>query len=497
MATQVANLTLDLEFQVEAVFEALRIKSEDRLALWAFLAPLKHKSPVTYIHYQHSLKVGLLARKIAALMHLDQKALLYAGLMHDLGKCMVCLDTLGKTEGWTENDTREIEGHVMDGYEMVRGRFNFTADIIVWHHKFQDHGYPRVIPQPLHEYSERTKVHIPEYGRLLALADVYDALHRVNDKFGEKRPLSDEEIYQKMIELNPDVKDLVLDLYNADIFIRHMEEEVPPILYGQAWVNTNTDLRTPEETARQVMIATALEPISDKAGCTTRARNVSRHLKLGYFITGGINLGLPFQQLAYRVLRQFGKDQWLIYDLALAAQMMSVKNRGGGRINQGIIEMLVPIVTAQCMYDVRQEEDILWVLKFAEMVMKNTSKGDVDYLIRMKRFAYQLSHYDRNVAEHPESENVFEYYKIENDISINPTSSAHNGEFVSGFPTVLLAYATMMGADVQGFENKVELAYQAILKMHDPEVGRGFLADCIAVAIYLVLSQNPRIKFIV
>ena len=69
MATQVANLTLDLEFQVEAVFEALRIKSEDRLALWAFLAPLKHKSPVTYIHYQHSLKVGLLARKIAALMH--------------------------------------------------------------------------------------------------------------------------------------------------------------------------------------------------------------------------------------------------------------------------------------------------------------------------------------------------------------------------------------------------------------------------------------------
>src|SRR3989344_2221732 len=144
MVVTASPVAHDLEFQVNAVFETLRIKQEDRVAIWAFLAPLKHKSPVTNIHYLHSLRVALLARKIASFMHLDQKALFYAGLMHDLGKCMVCLDTLGKTEGWTEADSREMENHVLDGYKMINDRFKFSAGVIAWHHKFQKNGYPPV-----------------------------------------------------------------------------------------------------------------------------------------------------------------------------------------------------------------------------------------------------------------------------------------------------------------------------------------------------------------
>jgi len=117
----------DLEFQVNAVFDALRVKTEDREAIWAFLSILKYKGPATGVHYLHSLRVGLLARKIAAFMHLDQKALFYASLMHDLGKCQVCLETLGKTDSWTAKDAEEMRGHVKDGYELIRGRFDFSA----------------------------------------------------------------------------------------------------------------------------------------------------------------------------------------------------------------------------------------------------------------------------------------------------------------------------------------------------------------------------------
>src|SRR3989338_3549178 len=490
----------DLEFQVNAVFDSLRIKTEDREAIWALLAPLKYKSPVTRIQYEHSLRVALLCRKIAVFMHLDQKALFYAPLMHDLGKCNVLLQTLGKTEGWTEQDTLEMEGHVIDGYKMIRGRFDGSAEIILWHHKFQKNGYPTVMPPTLHEYSEGTRLLFVEYGRVLALADVYDALHRINDKFGERRALNDDEIMEKMLEFNPDRKELIIDLYNADIFIRKMEEEVPFELYNESWKHTSTNLRVPSETARQIMIASALEPISNKTGCTGRARNVSRHLKLEYFIVGGINLGDAFRVLAERLERfsRFGDNSGLIYDLALRAQKESVKNRGGGRINQGIIELLIPIVSSQYLYDISQKLSVEDVLEFATVFIKSTSRKDVDQLIDMKIFAHQLSHYfDREVLEHSKARNVFEYYRLELEKSDNPTSLAHNLEFISGFPTVKLAYDVMIGTNIQGFENKVELAFQAILEEHDPSVGRGFLADCIAVAIYLVLLQNPRIKFVV
>lgn len=494
--TVLAGKVEDLEFQVNAVFDILKVKEDDRAAIWAFLAPLKYKSPVTNTQYLHCLRVGLMSRKIAAFMHLDQKALLYAGLMHDQGKCQIDLGTLGKTEGWTEADSREMERHVLAGYDTLRGRFDFSAQVMAWHHKFQRNGYPATMPGHLHEYSEGTKLLIEEYGRVLALADVYDALHRVNDKFGEKRALSDDEIMEKMLEFNIDRRALITDLYNADIFTRKMDEEVRPELYNQAWRHTPTDLRTPKETARQIMIATALEPVSDKEGCTSRARNISRHLKLEYLLVGGINLGSAFEALAKRV-SFFGIRQTLLYDLALRSQRESVRNRGGGRINHGIIELLLPIVTAQYLYDISQKRSVSEVLNFAGDVLKNTSREDVDQLITMKEFAYKLSHYDRPVAKHPEANSVWEYYERDKEESNNPTSLAHNGEFVSSFPTIQLAYDVMMSAQVQGFENKVELAYQTIIKSHDPAVGRGFLADCIAVALYLVLSQNPRIKFVV
>ena len=69
----------DLEFQVNAIFDALKVGQENREAIWAFLAPLKHKSLTTRTHYEHSLRVAILAQKIAAFMHLDQKALFFAG----------------------------------------------------------------------------------------------------------------------------------------------------------------------------------------------------------------------------------------------------------------------------------------------------------------------------------------------------------------------------------------------------------------------------------
>ncbi len=200
-----------LEDRVLPVVSELGLSVDQASSISAFLAPIKIKDPFTY---NHCLRVGLLTRNIGRFVHFDQRALFYAGILHDVGKALTNLDTLRQTENWTPKDAEEIKAHVIDGHRMLRGYFDFSAEVILWHHKFQRDGYPEVLPPPLHEYCEGTKTMIAFYGRMLALADVYDALHRVNAKFGT---LTGEQIKDKVLAFNPDQKVLITGLYQEGI----------------------------------------------------------------------------------------------------------------------------------------------------------------------------------------------------------------------------------------------------------------------------------------
>ncbi|MBI4128981.1 MAG: HD domain-containing protein [Parcubacteria group bacterium] len=493
-----------LEERLRRTFDELRIDNEQREAISAFLAPLKTKDPVTKFHYEHSIRVGLLARRIARFMHLDEKALFYAGLMHDVGKSQTCLGTLGKTGGWTDADTEEIKKHVTDGYRFLRDRFDFTAEVIVLHHRFQAGGYPAEVPPSLHSYSEGTKTMIMLYGRILALADVYDALHRINDKFGVREALSGEQIKEKMLLFNPDQRRLITELYDAEIFTTYFnhpdtdvkqEPDEHDKLYLQCWDHAETS-RTPRETGRQIMLAVALEPLSDKSGCTTRHRNISGFQKLEYFITGAVNIGEAFEGLCAEIKR-YGGQPPLIYHYALRAQKESKRNRRGGRVNQGIIELLTPIVVAQYLHDPSYLLSVEEVLTRAADVLKDTTVDDVKCLREMKRFALDLSgYYDRTVPDYPEASNVMEYYAHDAEVSVSATSCAHNREFVDAFPTILDAYRTFVASRIPEFSNKVADAYEQAARLHVPDVASGFLADCVALMLYLRLSQEPRFKLV-
>src|SRR3989344_7046229 len=265
------DTTLNVELEFEEVMAELRIDDGAKESARSFLAILKQKSEQTYTH---SLRVGLLARKIGRFMHLDEKALFFAGIFHDLGKSLTPLTTLHKKSGWTSEDTKIMESHVTDSYRLLRDKFDFSAEVVLWHHRFQKNVYPVELPSHLHVYSEGTRVLIMEYGRILAISDVYDALHRKNNKFEEGKELTGEEIRQKMLEFNSDRGELVEELYNVGILDRgYIKTDDPDEnLYKESWMYIS---RAPRETARLVMLAAALEPVADKSGCTTRFTDVS------------------------------------------------------------------------------------------------------------------------------------------------------------------------------------------------------------------------------
>lgn len=209
---------------LSSAFSEIGVSDENASALMAFLAPLKAKGKVGEYHYGHSVRVALIAKKIGEYMGVDSKALFYSGLLHDVGKALTNPTTLGKTSDWTPDDSNEIKSHVFDGYRMLRGRFDFSAQVIAWHHMFQRNPYPEQVPPMIHPFSKGTEVTIAMYGRILAIADTYDAMHRVNSETGGVA-LSESDIKAKMFAFHPDQKVLIENLYKDNVLGGKLHEQ--------------------------------------------------------------------------------------------------------------------------------------------------------------------------------------------------------------------------------------------------------------------------------
>ncbi len=477
------------------------VRSADLAGMEALLAPLREKHPPTY---EHCLRVGLLAGRIGQFLREDARAPFMAGCLHDIGKANVPVHLLQKTEGWTTDDSRAMEPHVLRGYELARGRFDFSADILVHHHRFQPHGYPAEVPAHLHQYSHGTQTKIEYFGRIVALADVYDALHRINARHGEKRAPRGEEIRDLMGRYNPDQRLLIDRLYQAGIFSTflcgapHAETEAldaADSLYEESFRHTDVGQRSPRSTRRAVQLACSLEPLPDKGGCTGRTFDVSRHLRLEYFVTAAVNIGDAFEDLAQEVTNAPTLPSHL-YRYAARAQLESKRNRRGGRVNHGMIELLTPIIVAQHLHDPQYALTPAEILRLAGDYLTRTDRRDIESLVELKITAHALSHLDRSVSSHADAQTVERYYACEVCGASSITSLAHNREFLTDFPSVQLVADTLLAAPYPHFSDNVDEAYVRLRQRHHPEVGRGFLADCVAVGTYLALSQNPRRRLI-
>lgn len=121
----------------------------------------------------HSVNVAILAAVLGARYGMDEyqlRVLTTAGLLHDIGKKFLEVSILNARRPLTEEERRIMLQHPKLGYEFIRDNFDFAPEVqlgVLEHHEcYNGEGYPM----------RKSGDEISIYGRILKLADVYDAM---------------------------------------------------------------------------------------------------------------------------------------------------------------------------------------------------------------------------------------------------------------------------------------------------------------------------------
>lgn len=137
--------------------------------LYAFVNALEARDPYTQ---QHSERVARLAILLGQEMNCTPEELdilHFSGHLHDIGKIGIRDDILLKRSGLTAEEYEKIKEHPQIGANIVGqlGLWDREKDIIRYHHEHYDGtGYPEGLKGEA----------IPFLSRLLAVADVFDAM---------------------------------------------------------------------------------------------------------------------------------------------------------------------------------------------------------------------------------------------------------------------------------------------------------------------------------
>lgn len=155
---------------VESAFLYQRLQQTFRGTIRAMAVAVDAKSPWTA---GHSIRVTRYAVDLAVAIGLSESEIErveISGLLHDIGKIGVPDSILNKPDKLTSEEWQIMKQHTVIGYEMLKDIWQFRGEIldgVLYHHERVDgKGYP---------FGLRGE-EIPFMGRLLAVADGFDAM---------------------------------------------------------------------------------------------------------------------------------------------------------------------------------------------------------------------------------------------------------------------------------------------------------------------------------
>jgi len=159
----------ELERLVELRTAELRRSREELIQRLAWAAD--SKDPETAMHLQRMASYSELLGRRAGLSPARCELLRLAAPMHDIGKIGIPDEVLTKSGRYDDRDRAVMQQHPEIGYRILEGSeselVRLAAAVALTHHEwFDGSGYPRGL----------RGTEIPIEGRIVAIADVFDAL---------------------------------------------------------------------------------------------------------------------------------------------------------------------------------------------------------------------------------------------------------------------------------------------------------------------------------
>jgi len=169
----------------------------------------------------HVDRVSLYSKRLALLCGIDEdeaEKIKLASPLHDVGKIIIPDSILNKPSSLTKDEYEIIKSHSQAGYDILKNSkrelLKMAAIIAYQHHeKFDGTGYPQGL--------KGEEIHI--YGRITAIADVFDALSTPRVY---KEAWSDEKVRKVLAEghgtaFDPILLDMFLDNFDEFVEIRN------------------------------------------------------------------------------------------------------------------------------------------------------------------------------------------------------------------------------------------------------------------------------------
>lgn len=204
------NFNKQLEEEVKKATQALLDREHETLRVLSNTA--EYRDPETASHIARVANYSKMLARLYGMNENEQDIVYYASPLHDIGKVGISDNILLKPGKLTDEEFDTMKKHPLIGYEILRNAQNAYlqagAIISITHHeKFDGSGYPNNLAGE--------EIHI--YGRITAIADVFDALTSV-------RPYKKAWSFEEAMEFIRNQSGIHFDPELVDLFIAHIDE---------------------------------------------------------------------------------------------------------------------------------------------------------------------------------------------------------------------------------------------------------------------------------
>ena len=170
LCNALSNIVLNRSFKIRAEISSIRMQQAQFDMLHKLLAASEFRDNETGDHIKRMSQYAVAIGRQMGLNHFDLKILKLAAPVHDIGKMGISDTILLKPGKLTPEEFTTMQKHTEIGARILTGNHKLiqaSRDIAWTHHERWDgKGYPRGLKGE----------EIPLFGRICALADVFDAL---------------------------------------------------------------------------------------------------------------------------------------------------------------------------------------------------------------------------------------------------------------------------------------------------------------------------------